>query len=377
MKVVAHTMNIARRRLFRALLLVVGLFVGATTATDAAGCEKPVIGRREPVKLSVTANGRAIEQVARVDTGASYSSIDADLARELGIDLEDAETVTITSSLGEERRPLVKVRLRVAGKVTQARVTVTDRSTLSTQVLLGRRDLDGFLIDVTESQLTSPDDPAPGGCAGGLLGPPADPPPPRTLLALMPFVAALVVGLRGLIGIETFGVFAPILLALAFGQMGLGVGLPAFALVLLAGLLVQRLARPLHLPRVARLAVLMAVVSAVMLVANDILADLAPQLPLVAALPVVVLAAIVERFWAIWEQESLAPAVKTAAWTLLVAVATSPFLVTGPVRLLAEQQPLALAVLGAGLSILVGRYRGLRLVELTRFRLAAQQLRAT
>ena len=97
------------------------------------------------------------EVLAKIDTGAGYSSIDRDLAEDLGADLEDPEDeVEIESANGEEERPLVRVRIRMAGKTLDTRVTVTDRSELSKDVLIGSRDLDGFLIEPNAERLTSP-----------------------------------------------------------------------------------------------------------------------------------------------------------------------------------------------------------------------------
>ncbi|MCA1716032.1 MAG: retropepsin-like domain-containing protein, partial [Actinobacteria bacterium] len=100
--------------------------------------------------------------LAKIDTGAGYSSIDEDLAEDLGIDLDDPEDeVEIESANGEEKRPLVRLRIRIAGRTLDTRVTVTDRSELSKDVLVGSRDLDGFLIKPNEEWLTSPDGPRP------------------------------------------------------------------------------------------------------------------------------------------------------------------------------------------------------------------------
>lgn len=117
-----------------------------------------VLGEEEPVELSTIGGGESIEVLAKVDTGAGYSSIDEDLAKDLGIDVKDPEdTVKIESANGQKRRPLVRVRLRVAGEILDTRVTVADRSELSKDMLLGSRDLEGFLVRSNKERLTSPD----------------------------------------------------------------------------------------------------------------------------------------------------------------------------------------------------------------------------
>jgi len=134
------------------------LLLGSSSAgADERAPERvSVLGRKERVRVVAPDTGKSGEELARIDTGAVRSSIDTDLARELGLDLDDAEKVTVTSSLGREERPLVSVTLQIGDRSIRTRVTVTDRSHLSTPVLIGRHDLDGFLVDVTKTHLTRP-----------------------------------------------------------------------------------------------------------------------------------------------------------------------------------------------------------------------------
>ncbi len=104
--------------------------------------------------MSTREGGETVEVLAKVDTGAGYSSIDKDLAKDLGIDLEDPEDeVKIDFANGKKTRPLVRVRIKIAGKTLNTRVTVADRSELSKDMLLGSKDLDGFLVSRTKSGL--------------------------------------------------------------------------------------------------------------------------------------------------------------------------------------------------------------------------------
>ena len=126
--------------------------------TEVQANDSLILGKEELIELSARESSETREVLAKIDTGAGYSSIDRDLAEDLGIDLDDPEDeVEIESANGEEERPLVKVRIRIAGRTLDTRVTVTDRSELSKDVLIGSRDLDGFLIKPNEERLTSPD----------------------------------------------------------------------------------------------------------------------------------------------------------------------------------------------------------------------------
>lgn len=352
------------------VLLVLAAAMLAPRAASANGddCGAPVLGEQEPVEIGTRLGPETAVVVAKVDTGAGYSSIDESLARSLGIDLEDAETIDIRSSLGEEERPVVDVRLRVAGKTIDTRMTVSDRQQLTHPALLGNRDLQGFLVDVSREEITTPTGSTPAQYPPGLFGAASTRSGALTLLASIPVTAALVVAVRTLVGLATFGVFAPILLTLAFAHTGLVRGLGLFVAVLAAGLLVQPLLRRLHLPRVARLATLVAVVVELVLIVDLYLAELVPVGAGAVAFPVVVLAIIIERFWTNWEEESLLTALKTGGWTLAVAVAAYPILVADPMRSWADRAPLAIGLLGGILALLFGSYRGLRLLELVRFR---------
>jgi Aspartyl protease len=63
-----------------------------------------ILGEEELIELSSRKGGETIEALAKIDTGAAYSSIDEDLAEDLGIDLDDPEeTVEIDSANGAAR----------------------------------------------------------------------------------------------------------------------------------------------------------------------------------------------------------------------------------------------------------------------------------
>lgn len=143
------------------LLLLLATALAALLWSGSGPAEGAVIlGKEELVELS--SGEETVEVLAKIDTGAGYSSIDEDLAEDLRIDLEDPEDeVRIESANGDEMRPLVWVHVRVAGETLNTRVTVADRSELSKDVLLGSRDLEGFLLKPNAERLTSPGDPEP------------------------------------------------------------------------------------------------------------------------------------------------------------------------------------------------------------------------
>jgi hypothetical protein len=342
-----------------------------TAAESQSSGDMPTLGATEQVVLINQENGEEVETLARIDTGAFYTSIGQDLADEIGIDTENAETINARSTLGEESRPLVEVTMRIAGQERNIRATVADRSNVSDRMLIGRQDLTGFAVDTSQEQLTTPTRPEREPAVLALLDFPAPPPNPASLLAALPIAVLIAVVFRVLIGVQTFGIFAPVLLALAFVQVGLPAGFLVFGTMLVAGLIIEPLLRPLKLPRVARLAVILGIVAGALLALGLFGPDPSASRNWTAAFPVVIVTIIIEQFWGSWEQEGLRQALISALWTALTALVAAPLLVAEPVSWLAEHPPIypfVLVIAGVALSILIGLYRGLRLSEFIRFR---------
>lgn len=344
-------------------LVVLTLGVLLSSGPSGPGTTTPTIGEQELVRITGP-NGRTIEAVARIDTGASASSIDTDIAEDLGFDLDEADTVTVVSSLGREERPVVESALQVAGEAKTARFTVNDRSQRSNPVLLGRADLTGLQIDVGRSLLTTPDEErTPSALATLLSQTPAL--GSLQLLALLPLAVLVVVVLRVFVGVQTLGTFSPVLLAIGYTQSGLVAGLALTVVIVAAGFVVQPLLRRARLPRVARLAVLVGVVSVVLVAITRAAGDGGGAWG--AALPVVVTAVMVERLWETWDLDGWRDAARDAAATTVVALLVTALLLAPLVRDLAAAAPLAMALACAVWAGVAGTYRGLRLSELLRF----------
>ncbi|MFN8671334.1 MAG: retroviral-like aspartic protease family protein [Candidatus Sericytochromatia bacterium] len=86
---------------------------------------------------------------ARIDTGATQSSIDSKLAKELGL-TKYIGHVNVISANGVQKRPLIEVDYELSGKKIKSTFSIADRSGLNYSVLIGRNDLKGFLIDPTD-----------------------------------------------------------------------------------------------------------------------------------------------------------------------------------------------------------------------------------
>ncbi|MBM3205296.1 hypothetical protein FJZ41_00380, partial [Candidatus Shapirobacteria bacterium] len=105
------------------------------------------IGSLETVKV-LAADGHKEEVWAKIDTGAWRTSIDIELARRLGLLRKEniLWTKTWKSSLGQEKRPTIELTFYLAGRKIKTIAGVADRQNLRRQMIIGRRDLEGFLI---------------------------------------------------------------------------------------------------------------------------------------------------------------------------------------------------------------------------------------
>jgi hypothetical protein len=139
-----------------------------------------VIGCIETVKL-IGKDGKEIEVKAKIDTGADSSSIDFELGRQLGFgetvdayqkiarDWSDIShlgkearwemfenipdvvgTVPITSSHGTTYRVKIPIEIIMDTLRFPSHPTLIDRSKLEYQMIIGRKNLRKFLIDVNK-----------------------------------------------------------------------------------------------------------------------------------------------------------------------------------------------------------------------------------
>lgn len=90
----------------------------------------------------------------KIDTGAFRTSIDEELAKEMG--LLDPENILweigFRSALGREERKVVGITFWLKGKKIKTSASVSDRSQLKREMIIGRRDLLGFAVRVREGE---------------------------------------------------------------------------------------------------------------------------------------------------------------------------------------------------------------------------------
>jgi hypothetical protein len=188
------------------------------------------------------------------------------------------------------------------------------------------------------------------------------------VILLLPVGVLLLVILRNVIGIRTFGTFMPVLIALAFRETQLAWGLFLFTTLIALGLGIRLYLAHLKLLVVPRLAAILIIVIFLMALFSILTHKLGLERGLsVALFPMVILTMTIERMSIVWEELGVLDTLQQGAWTLAAAVLAYMVMTIGYIEHLVFVFPELLLILLAGM-LLLGRYAGFRLLELPRFR---------
>ena len=189
----------------------------------------------------------------------------------------------------------------------------------------------------------------------------------RSVLVI-PVGLLLLVILRNVVGLKTFGTFMPVLIALAFRQTGLVWGVVFFSAVVAIGLTIRFYLEQLKLLLVPRLAAVVIVVVLTLAALAVLSHKLGFETGLsIGLFPIIILAMTIERMSIIWEERGPLEALQQALGSLVVGALCFMLMTLALVEHLVFVFPELLLVLLAAI-LLLGRYSGYRLTELRRFR---------
>jgi len=189
------------------------------------------------------------------------------------------------------------------------------------------------------------------------------------ILLLVPIGVLMISVLRNIVGFPTFGIFMPVLMALAFRSTGLAYGLGIFAGVVSMGYLLRRGIDRLRLLLVPRLSFLITFVILAFTVSALIGSKFGiREFMAVGLLPFVILSMTIERFFILIEESGASVALRTAAGSAAVAAITYKIIQIDPLQLTFFVYPELLFGI-MGLLLLLGNYSGYRLSEILRFKI--------
>lgn len=107
--------------------------------------DRPILGLHETVTIL---GEKEVKVKARIDSGATNSSIDLSLAKKLNLGPKIREIV-VKSAAGVKKRPVVKAKVKIGNLEIEEVFTLANRSHMTYQVLIGQNILKKgkFLID--------------------------------------------------------------------------------------------------------------------------------------------------------------------------------------------------------------------------------------
>ena len=108
--------------------------------------EKTVVGLVEDIHIFNTEKEKSVI-TARIDTGATNSSIDLTLASKIRLG-PVIKSIVVKSAHGTKLRPVIETEIKICDRKIKAHFTLADRSHMKYQILIGQNILkQEFLID--------------------------------------------------------------------------------------------------------------------------------------------------------------------------------------------------------------------------------------
>lgn len=195
-------------------------------------------------------------------------------------------------------------------------------------------------------------------------------------ILLLPIGVIIVVFLRVIVGVKTSGTFMPVLIAMAFLQTSLVVGLIGFISIVAIGLIVRSWLSHLNLLLVARISAVIitviGIIGAISLITFKI--GLTEGIK-VTFFPMIILSWTIERMSILWEEEGYKEVLKQGGGSLFVAVCAFIAMDSYFIQHLTFNF-LGLQLVILSLVLIMGNYTGFRLSELKRFKPLSDEIKA-
>ncbi|NIB44215.1 hypothetical protein HBA55_31740 [Pseudomaricurvus alkylphenolicus] len=189
-----------------------------------------------------------------------------------------------------------------------------------------------------------------------------------SIFLMLPICALIITVMRNLMGLKSFGIFMPMLIASACAFVGLGPGLLGFALIVVIAFAAHVLLHPLRLLKIPRLATIISVINLAtiaLLYTVDRFTDM--QFGLMSLFPVIIISFVADKLHDLAEERDWLELAKTIAGTLISIAACYLCLTSALLHgIFAVYPETYLLVLAA--QIYMGRWTGIRVAELLRFR---------
>ncbi|HAU99544.1 MAG: hypothetical protein UX04_C0004G0033 [Microgenomates group bacterium GW2011_GWF2_45_18] len=189
------------------------------------------------------------------------------------------------------------------------------------------------------------------------------------LLILFPVISTLIIFFRHVIGLEGFGVYTPAVLAVAFVSTGFLRGLLLFFAIFISTTIGKMIVSRLKLQYLPRTSLVLWFVSLSMF----FVLLLSPYIPFtnlatIGIFPMLVLVLLSENFLQVQSSSSMWTAIQLTGETLLLAFISASVMRSLSVQEFVILHPEITIALMFALNLMIGKYTGVRVMEILRFR---------
>lgn len=187
------------------------------------------------------------------------------------------------------------------------------------------------------------------------------------LLLMLPIILTLITFLKQIVGITTFGLYTPAVITLSLVALGWTIGLTLLSIILVAGYVTRALMARHHLLYIPKIAIILSVTSIVLLIVLALAATFGITLSPDAIFILLIMTTLSEEFMSVKAELGLRSAVFAVGETVFVASLCTFIVKWGALQSLILAYP-ELILLTFIVNLFLGRYAGLRITEMVRFR---------
>ena len=188
------------------------------------------------------------------------------------------------------------------------------------------------------------------------------------LILIIPFLTFLVVLFRQVIGLQTFGVYTPVMITAAFFILGIWFGLITFFFAVITSYVVKHILNKFELLYLPKVALNLGFISLSFLIVVWIVLYVGTPISLsLAIFPMLVMSTVSEKFMAAQSEEGFKSALWAVTETLLVVIIAYYIIIWPSFTNMIMSWP-ELVFVPLVLNFVLGKFTGLRLGEYLRFR---------
>lgn len=187
------------------------------------------------------------------------------------------------------------------------------------------------------------------------------------LLLMLPIIATILTFLKQVIGMTTFGLYTPAIVALSFLALGVQLGLLFLIIILTVGYTTRSCMQRFRLLYIPKVAIILTAVSITLLIILGVGTLFGLTLPRDTVFILLILSTLSESFLNLTSEEGWFSAVLAVSETVFAALLSVFIVQWGILQSLVLAYP-ELVLLTLFVNVFLGRWTGLRLVEYFRFR---------